>query len=193
MYARLSHNSESTDEQPTVLRCGHVICYGCFKQLIATPQPYCPFRCDITRRLVLDDGKTLQFSMKEPNYEADKKAAVVKTSTELHHASVRLYSKRKQMKNRIASLTTLIRNQKNTITGRIRHITRDATRAEGLRSRLIRAQTADVQDTTASTSRSTESRISRMSPRKPVKRQLPVSGEPRPDHVSPSPKDAKIL
>ncbi|KAI0711240.1 hypothetical protein C8Q76DRAFT_622947 [Earliella scabrosa] len=126
----------STDEWPTALRCGHVMCYGCFKRLTEAEQPFCPFRCDTTHKLRLQDGHILEFSLKARNTVADKRAAIMKTKAELHRASTRLKGQWRETKNDITTLTILTRNQKNTITTRLKHITRDAARAEYLRAEI---------------------------------------------------------
>ncbi|KAI0710951.1 hypothetical protein C8Q76DRAFT_798462 [Earliella scabrosa] len=179
---------ETVDERPTVLTgCGHVLCYGCFKKLTESAQPFCPFRCDTTRMLRQDDGRILEFSYKEGHLEADKAAAIAKKKAEISRASTRLYKRRRQMRNDTCTLTALICNQRNIIAKRVQSITRDAVKAEELREKIYKKQEAlraarssSSITVDAETNEDNEgpkpraSRISRMSPRR-----KPLLGSPQ--------------
>ncbi|KAI0715691.1 hypothetical protein C8T65DRAFT_556223, partial [Cerioporus squamosus] len=119
---------------------GHVICFGCFKNIIATSQAFCPFRCDMTNRLKLDDGIILELSMKDRDYERDKRTALSKRRVEISHASAHLRKRRNQVRRDMATVTALIRNQDETIANRIRYITRDAVKADKLREQIAAKQ-----------------------------------------------------
>ncbi|EIW51332.1 uncharacterized protein TRAVEDRAFT_54654 [Trametes versicolor FP-101664 SS1] len=135
-------SNQRTGERAIILEdCCHVVCRKCFRSILRSAQPRCPFRCGEDQPdLTTHDGRILDFSLQPANEAHDKPAAVKKRKAELVNAQEGSRKKLKRMRGEISALSRLIKNQEVVIASRSAHFASLSSNADRSRDEVLKKQ-----------------------------------------------------
>ncbi|KAI0367555.1 hypothetical protein BV20DRAFT_920451, partial [Pilatotrama ljubarskyi] len=134
-------SQEHLDSRAVMLgNCRHVFCSLCFRRTVQSAYPYCPYRCDMQRKLRAQDGLVIEMTLKKRDKARDGKVAVKKRQAELANARESSKKTYKQLRAEVSVLKGLIRNQEVVIASRTKYCASQAAKTEELREQVIKRQ-----------------------------------------------------